>query len=102
MPNWAGRFCRRTKSLPASIRSSCSSDALWKRYFGADPDIVGKTIKVNAYPLTVVGVAEPAFHGTIVSFDVEVFIPMMMTPQVGAQRNDRPAEGAVRYAGRAS
>ena len=58
------------------------SDALWKRYFGSDPDIVGKTIKVNAYPLTVVGVADPSFHGTIVSFDVEVFIPIMMTPQV--------------------
>ena len=58
------------------------SDALWKRYFGGDPDIVGKTIKLNAYPLTVVGVAAPSFHGTIVSFDVEVFVPVMMTPQV--------------------
>ena len=58
------------------------SDALWKRYFGGDPKIVGKTIKLNAYPLTVVGVVAPSFHGTIVSFDVEVFIPIMMTPQV--------------------
>ena len=58
------------------------SDTLWKRYFGGDPDIVGKTIRVNAYPLTVVGVAAPSFHGTIVSFDVEVFVPIMMTPQV--------------------
>jgi predicted permease len=58
------------------------SDTLWKRYFGSDPDIVGKTIKLNAYPLTVVGVAAPSFHGTIVSFEVEVFIPIMMTPQI--------------------
>ena len=43
------------------------SDGLWRRDFGADPDIVGKTVEINNYPLTVVGVADPAFHGTIVS-----------------------------------
>jgi predicted permease len=58
------------------------SDSLWKWRFASDPDIVGKTIRVNTYPLTVVGVAAPGFHGTIVGFDVEVFVPIMMTPQV--------------------
>jgi len=58
------------------------SDTLWKGQFGSDPDIVGKTIRVNRYPLTVVGVAAPGFHGTIVGYDVEVFVPIMMTPQV--------------------
>jgi predicted permease len=58
------------------------SDTLWKRHFGSDPDVVGKTIRLNAYPMTVVGVAAPSFHGTIVSFDVEVFVPIMMTPQL--------------------
>ena len=59
------------------------SDSLWKRSFAGDRDIVGKVIRLNTYPLTVVGVAEPAFHGTIVSFDVEVFVPLMMAPQIG-------------------
>jgi hypothetical protein len=59
------------------------SDSLWKRAFAADRDIVGTVIRLNTYPLTVVGVAEPAFHGTIVSFDVEVFLPIMMAPQIG-------------------
>ena len=58
------------------------SDTLWRRHFGSDPDIVGKTVRLNAYPMTVVGVAAPSFHGTIVSFDVEVFVPIMMTPQL--------------------
>ncbi len=64
------------------------SDTLWGRYFDSDPDIVGKTIRLNAYPLTVVGVAAPSFHGTIVSFDVEVFIPVMMAPQIGKGTRD--------------
>ena len=59
------------------------SDGLWRRDFGADPDIVGKTIEINNTPLTVVGVADPAFHGTTVVYDVEVFIPVMMAPQLG-------------------
>ena len=67
---------------------------LWRRAFAADPDIVGKTIRLNTYPLTVVGVADPAFHGTIVSFDVEVFVPIMMAPQIGA--------GILRAASRSS
>jgi predicted permease len=62
------------------------SDGLWRRDFGADPDIVGKTIEINNYPLTVVGVADPTFHGMIVSFDVELFIPVMMAAEIGVGR----------------
>ena len=40
-------------------------------------------VRLNTYPLTVVGVADPAFHGTIVGFDVELFVPIMMAPQIG-------------------
>ena len=58
-------------------------DGLWRRDFGADPDIVGKTIKINNYPLTVVGVLESTFHGTTVVYDVEVYIPVMMAPALG-------------------
>jgi len=59
------------------------SDGLWRRDFAADPDIVGKTLEFNNYPLTVVGVTEPSFHGTIVSYDVEAFVPVMMAAQLG-------------------
>ena len=59
------------------------SDGMWRRDFGADPGVVGKTLEVNNYPLTIVGVADPSFHGTIVSYDVEVFVPVMMAAQVG-------------------
>jgi putative ABC transport system permease protein len=59
------------------------NDGLWRRTFGGDPDIVGKTIHLNAFPMTVVGVAEATFHGTVVSSDGEVFAPLMMAQQVG-------------------
>jgi predicted permease len=62
------------------------SDGLWRREFVADPEIVGKTIEINNYLLTVVGVADPAFHGMVVSWDVELFIPVMMAAELGMGR----------------
>ena len=58
------------------------SDAIWRRRFNGDAGILGQPIRLNGYELTVVGVAATGFHGTIVSFDVDAFIPMMMSPQV--------------------
>jgi macrolide transport system ATP-binding/permease protein len=59
------------------------NDGFWRRDLGGDPDIVGKTIEINNYRLTVAGVADSTFHGTIVGYDVEVFIPLMMAPPLG-------------------
>lgn len=59
------------------------SDGLWRRSFGADPAIVGKTIQVNRQALTVVGVADRGFQGTIVSLVMELFVPVMMQPVLG-------------------
>ena len=33
---------------------------------------IGRTIEINRYPLSVVGVSAAAFHGTIPGYDVEV------------------------------
>ena len=51
------------------------SERLWRRVFGADPNIIGTTILLNALPLTVVGVADPAFHGSVVSLSMDLFVP---------------------------
>jgi predicted permease len=59
------------------------SDGLWRRDFAGDPGIVGRAVEINNHVLTVVGVADPAFHGTTVVYDVELFIPVTMAPQLG-------------------
>jgi predicted permease len=56
---------------------------LWQQELGGDPDIIGRTVEINRYPLTVVGVADASFHGTFPGFDVEAFIPVMMAAEVG-------------------
>ena len=70
------------------------SDGLWRRDFAADPDIVGKTIEINSYPLTIVGVADPSFHGTTVVYDVELYIPVTMAPALGFNFGSRQTTAA--------
>ena len=68
------------------------SDGLWHRRFAGDPAMVGKTIAINGHPLTVVGVLPPTFQGTMVGIALDVWMPVMMQPQLLPGR--RSARGA--------
>ena len=54
----------------------------WKRRFGLDRSIVGRTISLSAAPFTVVGVAPPGFFGLEVGREADIFVPLMMQPTV--------------------
>ena len=54
----------------------------WQRRFGADPGIVGQTIRLNDYPFTIIGVAPQGFQGLEVGVAPDVRIPLMMDGQV--------------------
>jgi len=51
----------------------------WRRHFQADPNVAGKTIKINGHSFTIVGVAPRGFIGTtLFQFVPDVWIPVMM------------------------
>src|SRR5262249_905071 len=54
------------------------SYGLWQRRFGADPGLVGKTVNLNSYSFTVVGIAPPEFTATVPAIAPEVYVPVMM------------------------
>jgi predicted permease len=54
------------------------SHAYWSRRFGADPRVVGQTIRVNDQLLTVVGVAASSYPGIQAGRRADLFVPMMM------------------------
>ena len=58
------------------------SNQFFRRRFGGDPRVVGRSLRINGHPMTVVGVAPPGFHGVEVGSSTDVFIPMAMQPQV--------------------
>jgi putative ABC transport system permease protein len=51
------------------------SDALWRRDFGANPNVLGRTIRFDGDPATIIGVLPPEFRhpGPTVSGDVQVW-----------------------------
>ena len=50
----------------------------WKRRFGGDPAIVGRTFRRGEKLFEVVGVAEESFTGTETGSVTDIFVPMMM------------------------
>jgi putative ABC transport system permease protein len=54
----------------------------WSRRFGARPDVVGETVLVNGHPMTIVGVCAKGFYGVEVGDSVDVYVPIMMQPQI--------------------
>jgi putative ABC transport system permease protein len=54
----------------------------WKSHFGANPAVLNQTIRVNEYPLTVVGVAAPGYRGFDVGERTDLLVPTMMKAQM--------------------
>jgi predicted permease len=68
-----------TESAPAV---AVISDAYWTRRFGRSANALGKTIRVNRLPVTIVGVNAPEFHGAQSNSTPELFLPISLQPQV--------------------
>ena len=60
----------------------------WRTRFGADTGVIGKTIVVNNYPLTIIGVSQAGFDGIDIGNAPAVRLPMMMKAQMTPQWDD--------------
>ncbi len=59
------------------------SNGFWERAFASSSAVVGRTIKVNMVPVTIVGVTPRAFTGVSnVQSGPDLFLPMSAQPQV--------------------
>lgn len=58
------------------------SYANWKSRFGGDPDVIGKSVKINGLAYTVLGVMPPEFFGTELLLAPELWVPVAMEPQI--------------------
>jgi putative ABC transport system permease protein len=56
-----GRFFERANETPGFDHVAVLSDAVWRRRFGGDPHVLGRTLILNGEPYTVIGVAKSGF-----------------------------------------
>jgi len=61
--------------------------AYWHSHFHDDPSVVGRVVQVNKYPFTIVGVAPPDFHGTLVFFFPDFVVPIVNQEQIKGENN---------------
>jgi predicted permease len=79
VPPLLGRvFTEADDQTPGAHPVAVISHHFWQRRLAADPNIVGKTIHLNGYPITVIGVTRPGFYGVEVGVGPDVRIPLMM------------------------
>ncbi len=72
---------------PDSHAVAVISHGLWQRRFGGDPALVGKTILLNGYSFTVIGITPPQFQGAELGMAPDVYAPMMMQSRAMPGRN---------------
>src|SRR5499425_1374662 len=70
-----GRLYGPQDFVPGFAPEVVISDGLWRRAYGADPNVIGRTLRLDNDPLTIIGVLPRGFRhpGPTVSGDVEVF-----------------------------
>ena len=54
----------------------------WHTYFQDDRGVIGRTVRLNKHPFTIIGVAPPEFHGTLLFFSPDVFVPIVNHDQL--------------------
>ena len=71
-------FDDRETMSPSSSTLALMSHGMWTRRFGANPDIIGRTLGLNGTPHTIVGVLPPGFRG--LTGQADVWVPITTVP----------------------
>jgi predicted permease len=94
----AGRFFEGLERRDAFDQSPVAilGEAAWRARFNSDPGVIGRRIRLNRHPYTVIGIAPAPFAGTITGFRFDLYVPLTMQSSLtgGAQwlsyRQSRP------------
>ena len=92
-PPMLGRSFSEQDDLPGQpARVALISNQLWQRRFGADPQILGRTIRLDGRPHEIVGVMEPGF---LFPEWADVWTPLGLDVDAG-DRRDRQLDVVAR------
>jgi len=58
----------------------------WHNHFKDDPGVVGRVVQLNKHPFTILGVAPPAFQGTVLFFASDIFVPIVNHEQLSGEK----------------
>lgn len=97
----AGRLLGAADGGPAADPVIVLSESMWRSRFGGDPAIVGRTLRINARPVTVIGAASSTFWDlTGRAFDA--WMPISTHPYIfpGGNMLTNVSDSPVKFFGR--
>ncbi len=54
----------------------------WQSHLAADPHVIGRQVKINGHPFTVIAITRPDFYGTELIVSGDYWVPMSMEAQI--------------------
>jgi predicted permease len=101
-----GRGITNEDNKPGAAPVVVLSHQIWKERFGANPAVIGQTLKLNKQSFTIIGVTPPAFTGTSqVDYHPAVTVPLVCEPLLQGENSrlgtaDRPGVWWLNLMGR--
>jgi predicted permease len=77
-----GRMLRASDDEARADRVVVISHAMWRRDFGADPGVVGQSLRMRGLDYTIVGVAPASFTGVVPLLAPELWLPVAHVEEV--------------------
>ena len=87
-----GRAFAAGEDGPSAARLAILSDGLWARRYGRDASIVGRSIRIDGQPYTVIGVMPDEFEfprSGMMARSIEIWTPLSFDPSTMQGRNRR-------------
>jgi putative ABC transport system permease protein len=78
-----GRFPTAAEDNPGNSAVVVLGYGLWKRRYSSDPHVIGRELKINDTPATIVGVMPAGFHEP---YDAEVWTPLVAAGRFAENR----------------
>ena len=94
-PELGRAFAAEEFASPGAGPVAVLSHPFWRSRFGADPGVLGRTVRLNGTTFTVVGVAPEGFGGMFPGVTPQMWIPVTMVAEVEPLGNHRVTGPAV-------
>jgi putative ABC transport system permease protein len=95
-PVFRGRTFTAEEDRPNGERVAVLSQGLWKRRFGADPAVIGKTMALSGDSYTIIGILNESPTVRVFEPNPEVWIPFQLDPNTTDQGHFFQAFGRLK------
>ena len=81
-----GRWCTTSEDRPGAAVVAVIGHQAWQRTFRGDPSIIGRAIRIEGVPVTIIGVGPAGHTGTFnVGITTDFWLPVSSLPALGVE-----------------